>query len=183
MHAIVRDRIAVEPGALNLYLTRDWRATPAHDSFGHDVETAFLLVATPEPDAIREAAYFAGRLAADRMPLAGLVLNRVTTVSASALSADAARLAAQRVEPPLAELLKIHADLAEQAALSVANASRHLHVLRAARLVDAEKRGLYVEYRLADEAVSSFFLSLRKLAESRLAEIERLEPHLLRQAP
>ena len=42
--AIVRDRIAVEPGALNLYLTRDWRAIPAHDSFGHDVETAFLLV-------------------------------------------------------------------------------------------------------------------------------------------
>ena len=28
----------------NLYLTRDWRAIPAHDSFGHDVETAYLLV-------------------------------------------------------------------------------------------------------------------------------------------
>jgi mannobiose 2-epimerase len=41
---IVRDRIAVEPGALNLYLTPDWRPVPAHDSFGHDVETAFLLV-------------------------------------------------------------------------------------------------------------------------------------------
>ena len=40
--------------------------------------------------------------------------------------------------------------LAEQAALSVANASQHLQVLRAARLVDAEKKGLYVEYRLAD---------------------------------
>lgn len=42
--AIVRDRIAVEPGGLNLYLTRDWRAAPAHDSFGHDVETAYLIV-------------------------------------------------------------------------------------------------------------------------------------------
>ena len=31
-------------GALNLYLTPDWQAIPAHDSFGHDVETAFLLV-------------------------------------------------------------------------------------------------------------------------------------------
>ena len=41
---IVRDKIAVEPGALNLYLTRDWRAIPAHDSFGHDIETAYLLV-------------------------------------------------------------------------------------------------------------------------------------------
>jgi mannobiose 2-epimerase len=47
-HALVRDRIAVEPGALNLYLTRDWRATPAHDSFGHDVETAYLLVEASE---------------------------------------------------------------------------------------------------------------------------------------
>ena len=46
--AIVRDKIAVEPGALNLYLTRDWRATPAHDSFGHDVETAYLLVEAAE---------------------------------------------------------------------------------------------------------------------------------------
>ena len=41
---IVRDKIAVEPGALNLYLTRDWRAIPGHDSFGHDIETAYLLV-------------------------------------------------------------------------------------------------------------------------------------------
>ncbi len=45
---IVRDRIAVEPGALNLYLTRDWRPIPAHDSFGHDVETGFLLVEAAE---------------------------------------------------------------------------------------------------------------------------------------
>lgn len=45
---IVRDRIAVEPGALNLYLTLDWRPLPAHDSFGHDVETAFLLLEAAE---------------------------------------------------------------------------------------------------------------------------------------
>jgi mannobiose 2-epimerase len=43
-HRVVRDKIAVEPGALNLYLTGDWRPAPAHDSFGHDVETAYLLV-------------------------------------------------------------------------------------------------------------------------------------------
>ena len=40
-------------------------------------ETAFLVVAVPEPDAIREAGYFAGRLARERMPLHGLILNRV----------------------------------------------------------------------------------------------------------
>lgn len=64
--------------------------------------------------------------------------------------------------------------LADQAGLSVANASQHLQVLRGARLVDAEKKGLYVEYRLADDDVSGFFRSLRALAEARLAEIERV---------
>jgi rhodanese-related sulfurtransferase len=64
--------------------------------------------------------------------------------------------------------------LAEQAALSVANASRHLQVLRAARLVDAEKKGLYVEYRLVDEEVSRFFFTLRALAQARLAEVEQV---------
>ncbi len=51
---LVRDRIAVEPGALNLYLTPDWRAIPAHDSFGHDVETAYLLVEAVEALGIPE---------------------------------------------------------------------------------------------------------------------------------
>jgi rhodanese-related sulfurtransferase len=64
--------------------------------------------------------------------------------------------------------------LAEQAAISVANASQHLQILRAARLVDAEKKGLYVEYRLADDEVCRFFLALRGLAEARLAEVERV---------
>ena len=62
--------------------------------------------------------------------------------------------------------------LADQAALSVANTSQHLQVLRAARLVEAEKQGLHVEYRLAGEDVCEFFLALRNLAEGRLAEIE-----------
>jgi rhodanese-related sulfurtransferase len=62
--------------------------------------------------------------------------------------------------------------LADQASLSVANTSQHLQVLRAARLVEAEKKGLHVEYRLAAEDVCEFFLALRKLAEGRLAEIE-----------
>jgi rhodanese-related sulfurtransferase len=62
--------------------------------------------------------------------------------------------------------------LASQTAISVANASRHLQVLRAARLVDAEKRGLYVEYRLADDEVCRFYVSLRALATARLTEID-----------
>jgi len=41
---IVRDRVCVEPGVMNLYFTNEWRAIPDHDSYGHDVETAFLII-------------------------------------------------------------------------------------------------------------------------------------------
>jgi rhodanese-related sulfurtransferase len=64
--------------------------------------------------------------------------------------------------------------LADQASISIANASQHLQVLRAARLVEAEKRGLYVEYKLADQDVCKFFLALRSLAEARLAEVQQV---------
>ncbi len=40
---LVRDTICVEPGVMNLYFTADWRAIPDHDSYGHDVETAYLM--------------------------------------------------------------------------------------------------------------------------------------------
>ena len=71
--------------------------------------------------------------------------------------------------------------LAQQAAVSVANVSRHLQVLRTARLVKAEKKGLHVEYRLADEQVAGFFRALRGLAESRLAEIAQVTHAYLRE--
>jgi rhodanese-related sulfurtransferase len=64
--------------------------------------------------------------------------------------------------------------LAEQAAISVANASQHLKILRAARLVDSEKKGLYVVYRLADPDVARFTVALRELASDRLAEVDRV---------
>ncbi len=64
--------------------------------------------------------------------------------------------------------------LAGLASISIANASQHLKVLRSARLVDAEKQGIHVEYRLADVEVCRFFFALRGLAESRLAEIEQV---------
>ncbi|MFF4318262.1 ArsA family ATPase [Streptomyces sp. NPDC001568] len=60
--------------------------------------TAFLVVAAPEPDALREAAYFVERLAAERMPLAGLVLNRVHGSGAGQLSAERALSAAENLE-------------------------------------------------------------------------------------
>lgn len=45
---IVRDKVAVEPGCLNLYFTPDWRAVPDHDSIGHDIETTYLLMEAAE---------------------------------------------------------------------------------------------------------------------------------------
>ncbi|AWT44594.1 MULTISPECIES: ArsA family ATPase [Streptomyces] len=60
--------------------------------------TAFLVVAAPERDALREAAYFVERLAAERMPLAGLVLNRVHGSGAAQLSAERALAAAENLD-------------------------------------------------------------------------------------
>ncbi len=69
--------------------------------------------------------------------------------------------------------------LAKETTLTVANASQHLQVLRAARLVETEKEGLFVTYRLADLAVCEFFRAMRVLAESRLAEVELIKRQFL----
>ncbi|MFE2426600.1 ArsA family ATPase [Streptomyces sp. NPDC059373] len=60
--------------------------------------TAFLVVAAPERDALREASYFVERLAAEDMPLAGLVLNRVHGSGAERLTAERALAAAEALE-------------------------------------------------------------------------------------
>jgi anion-transporting ArsA/GET3 family ATPase len=81
-----------------------------------DRETAFLVVAAPEPDAIREASFFAGRLAQQRMPLHGLVLNRVHAVAVDGLSVADSVAGADTLEggeyQGAADVLRIHAGLA-----------------------------------------------------------------------
>jgi len=80
--------------------------------------TAFLVVAAPEADALREAAYFVERLNEDRMPLAGLVVNRASPAGRGSLSADEAMAASARLRrdapsptaPLTAGLLRLHAD-------------------------------------------------------------------------
>jgi DNA-binding transcriptional ArsR family regulator len=62
--------------------------------------------------------------------------------------------------------------LARETSQTIANTSQHLQVLRGAHLVETEKRGLYVTYRLAGEEVSRFCLTLRQLAESRTDKLE-----------
>ncbi|QYJ03695.1 AAA family ATPase [Nocardioides panacisoli] len=102
--------------------------------------TAFLVVAAPEPDALREAAYFVERLSEDEMPLAGLVVNRANPQPASALEAEDALAAAGRLrrEDPAsltAGLLRLHADqvqsVTRERALRERFATAHPQVPRA----------------------------------------------------
>lgn len=69
--------------------------------------------------------------------------------------------------------------LAREAGQPIANTSQHLQVLRAARLVESEKHGLFVTYRLADEKVCALYRELRTLAESRLYEIQAVTRQFL----
>jgi rhodanese-related sulfurtransferase len=64
--------------------------------------------------------------------------------------------------------------IADELGLTMGNASAHLQVLREARLVEARKEGLFVHYRVADDVVLQLLESLRKTAETRLAEVDRL---------
>src|SRR5258708_796155 len=64
--------------------------------------------------------------------------------------------------------------LAQETGISVANASQHLQVLRAAQLVDVRREGVYIYYRLADERVFSLWQAMREVGEARIAEIERI---------
>jgi anion-transporting ArsA/GET3 family ATPase len=89
--------------------------------------TAFIVVASPEPDALREASYFVERLEGDQMPLAGLVLNRVhhsapTPEGLSSLSAAHALAAADALaaQPATATRNLAQAALRVQAELAAA---------------------------------------------------------------
>ncbi|MDQ6650664.1 MAG: ArsA family ATPase [Actinomycetota bacterium] len=78
-------------------------------------DTAFVVVAAPESDALREAAYFVERLSEESMPLAGLVVNRVHRSTAPALTARRCVVAAEDLESRgedlwAAAVLRVHAD-------------------------------------------------------------------------
>jgi rhodanese-related sulfurtransferase/DNA-binding MarR family transcriptional regulator len=64
--------------------------------------------------------------------------------------------------------------LAQASGLSMANASRHLQILRESRLVEATREGVFVRYRLAGPEVFELTRSVRTLAERRIAEVERI---------
>ncbi len=68
--------------------------------------------------------------------------------------------------------------LARETSLTIANTSQHLQVLKNSRMVEQEKKGLYVVYRPAP-MVCEFFLSMRRVAENRIAEIEQIKNRFL----
>ncbi len=112
--------------------------------------TAFLVIATPEPDALREASYFVERLSQDRMPLAGLILNRVHPSPAARLSAARSLAAAEALQaasgnggngsPP---------SMPNDAAAETAEGSRHPLAVTALRLHAERMQLAAAERRLA----------------------------------
>jgi anion-transporting ArsA/GET3 family ATPase len=75
--------------------------------------TTFVVVATPQRDALREAAYFVDRLTEESMPLSGLVINRVHVSSLDVSAERALSLAEDLPEEArvAGEALRRHADL------------------------------------------------------------------------
>jgi rhodanese-related sulfurtransferase len=61
--------------------------------------------------------------------------------------------------------------LAIEAGMSIANASQHLQVLLAARLVGTRRDAQRIYYRVAAPSVIDLWLALRRTAESQLAEL------------
>jgi anion-transporting ArsA/GET3 family ATPase len=108
--------------------------------------TAFLVIATPEPDALREASYFVERLSQDRMPLAGLVLNRVHPSPAARLSAARSLAAAEALQ---AAGNGSPRSMPNDAAADTAEGSRHPLAVTALRLHAERMQLAAAERRLA----------------------------------
>jgi anion-transporting ArsA/GET3 family ATPase len=103
--------------------------------------TSFLVVAVPERDALREAAYFVERLESEQMPLGGLVLNRVHSSAAPKLSvvrsvAAAEALEEADIEPFTAAVLRVHAERVAMAARDSRRASQFRAAHPNVRLVE-----------------------------------------------
>jgi rhodanese-related sulfurtransferase/DNA-binding transcriptional ArsR family regulator len=92
-----------------------------------------------------------------------------------------ARIGKALASPHRLELLDVLAQcertveaLAAETGMTVANASQHLQVLRAAHLVEVRREGVLMYYRLADESVFTLWHALRTVGEAHLAELDRV---------
>jgi anion-transporting ArsA/GET3 family ATPase len=102
--------------------------------------TSFVVVAVPERDALREAAYFVERLSQEQMPLAAVVLNRVHRSAAPKLSVQRSLAAAEALDeagdaPLAAAVLRVHAERLSAAARDERMASRFAGAHREVPLV------------------------------------------------
>jgi rhodanese-related sulfurtransferase len=96
-----------------------------------------------------------------------------------ALYEQVARIAKAAASPKRLELIELLCQspktvevLAREAEISVKLASAHLKELKASRLVDTERQGRYITYRLASDDVARFWVTIRLLAEDRLFELQ-----------
>jgi rhodanese-related sulfurtransferase len=64
--------------------------------------------------------------------------------------------------------------LVANSGMRIANTSQHLQVLRGAGLVETRREGIYIYYRLANEQVYQLVSNMKSVAESSLAEVERV---------
>ncbi len=99
----------------------------------------------------------------------------------SAIFEQFARVAAAFGSPKRVEIIDLLAQgdrtvesIAVATGMTVANTSRHLQILRQAGMVVARRDGSHVVYRVADNSVIAGYLGLRRLAESRVAEVGQL---------
>jgi rhodanese-related sulfurtransferase len=74
----------------------------------------------------------------------------------------------------LAQAERTVEEIARETAMPMASASQHLQVLKAARMVEVRREGLYAHYRLADEAVFRAWRAVRELGETHLAEVDQV---------
>ena len=131
--------------------------------------TAFLVVAAPEPDALREASYFVDRLSNDEMPLAGLVLNRVHPSSVGNLSPGRAEGAAENLTS------------AKGRNDAIAAAALHIHAER--MIIDAQEQRLMRRFASAhpDVAVRAVPAAARDVHD--LTDLRAIGAHLMAPVP
>lgn len=96
-----------------------------------------------------------------------------------ALYEQVARIAKAAASPKRLELIELLGQspktveaLAQEAGISAKLVSAHLKELKSARLVEAERQGKYIIYRLANTEVAQLWVMLRVLAEDRLFELQ-----------
>jgi len=106
-------------------------------------------------------------------------MNKKTIELKNTIYEQFARIGKAISSPKRIELLELLSQgertvevLAKEAGLTVANTSRHLQVLKESRLVETEKSGLFVTYRLASANVAQFLGAIHSVAANRLAELD-----------